>query len=58
MEAKEVRKDELAEVKLSIVQEHEHLAELGRSGQKVLARKARDRLFRLFYRKDHLEDRE
>lgn len=56
MEAKEVQKDELAEVKLSIVQEQAQLAELGRSGQKALARHARDRLFRLLYRKDQLED--
>jgi hypothetical protein len=56
MEAKELRQDELTEVKLSIVQEQEQLAELGRSGEKTKARTVRDRLFRLLYRKDQLED--
>ncbi len=58
MEAKEVQKDELAEVKLSIVQEQKRIAELGRSRQKSQARSARDRLFKLLYRKDQLEDHE
>ena len=56
MEKKEVQKEELAEVKPSIVQEQEQLAALGRSRQKAQARNARDRLFRLLYRKDQLED--
>jgi hypothetical protein len=58
MEAKEVRLDELAEVKLWIVQEQEQLAELGRSGEKTKARTVRNRLFKLLYRKDQLEDHE
>ena len=58
MEEKKVQSDELAEVKLSIVQEQERLAELGRSRQKSQARNVRDRLFKLLYRKDQLEDPE
>jgi hypothetical protein len=58
MQPKEVQKAELAEVKLSIVQDQEELAELGRSGEKTKARPVRDRLFKLLYRKDQLEDHE
>jgi hypothetical protein len=53
--AKEAGRDELAELKLSIVQVQERLAELGRCRRRVHARGARDRLFRLLHRKDLLE---
>lgn len=55
MEIRNLERNEIAELKLAIMQQQEQVATLARAGQKAKARRSRDSLIALLNRLDVLE---